>query len=342
MRTFSTTISKIAGFTLVELMMSMAIGAFLIGGVFKVYINGRATQDVIEVQTQLIDDARFSLNSLSYDLRHAGLWGKTNNDSQIARALGTDPATGGRVPELGTAMPDLVGDCAIGWYRDLNQSFYVSENINPYADTCIPKDSYVEKTDVLVVKYAPPTAIPDANLIANVVYIYANHFHGELFIGPTAPQFKRDLEGQVPQNYRLKSRAYFVNTYTDYAGDDYPSLHRIELAVGPSIENTMLIPGVEDFQVQLGYDKDNDRSVDMYVDGNSAELDGDNNLVQVKSVQYWVLLRSRYQELPSGESQSISLAGREVKSYSDGYRRVVMSTVIKLQNRMQKITAAGG
>ncbi|MDH5425639.1 MAG: PilW family protein [Gammaproteobacteria bacterium] len=349
MRNLSQSRSTIMGFTLIELLISMAIGTFLIAGVFKVFSNGRVAQGAIELQTQLIDDARFSLRTLSYDLRHAGLWGRTNNDSEIAGAVGVDPAFG-RSRELTDVYPTLAGDCAADWYRNLNESFFVSENSNPYADTCIPSDQYVPNTDVLVVKYAPPAPIADADLAANVVYIYANSFHGELFIGPTAPQFSRDIADLVPQNFRLKARTYFVNKFTDFDGDNYPSLHRVELAIGPSLTNTMLIPGVEDLQVQLGWDNDNDGSVDMYVDGNSALMQGVEkiDLSQVKSVQFWVLIRAQHADLltdASGtaiETQSLSLAGRPAQLFDDGFRRVVMSTVVKLQNRMHKKTATGG
>jgi len=344
MRSFSQSTSKIAGFTLIELMIALAIASFLIAGVFKVYTNGRVAQGAIEIQTQLIDDGRFALRTLSYDLRHAGLWGRTNNDDQIARALGTE--TSARPPELGEDLPALPSDCYAGWYHDLNKSFFVSENINPYSDTCIPSDHYQPNTDVLVVKYASPTPVVDAVLTNTVVYAYTNHFYGELFVGPNAPQFSRDLPGMVPQNYRLKARAYFVNKFTDFDGDDYPSLHRVELATGPSISNQMLIPGVENLQVQLGWDKDGDeeKSVEMYIDGNSDLITGEANklnLSQVKSVQFWVLLRSRRIELLPGESQYISMAGRAPVEYADGFRRVVMSSVVRLQNRMHKTKAAG-
>jgi len=344
MRSFSQSTSKIAGFTLIELMIALAIGSFLIAGVFKVFTNGRMAQGTVEIQTQLIDDGRFALRALSYDLRHAGLWGRTNNDDQIARALGTEQSA--RPPELPNPLPALPSDCYAGWYYDLNKSFFVSENSNPYSDTCIPSDQYVANTDVLVVKYASPTPLVDTILTSTNVYAYTNHFYGELFVGPDAPQFSRDLPGMVPQNYSLKSRAYFVNRYTDYAGDEYPSLHRIELTTGPSISNQMLIPGVEDLQVQLGWDKDGDEesSVEMYIDANSDLITGEGdklNLSQVKAVQFWVLLRSREIELLPGESQFISLAGREPKEYTDGFRRVVMSSVVRLQNRMHKTKAAG-
>lgn len=339
MRKLSKPTRRIAGFTLIELMVSVAIGSFLMAGVFSVFTNGRQTQGVIEVQTQLIDDARFAIRTLAYDLRHAGLWGRTNNDSLIAGALGVNAEVVER--ELTTSLPAVVGDCEADWYRNLEQSVFVRNNENPYPP-CIPAAYYLADTDVLTLKYAPPTPIADAALAADVVYVYTNFFRGELFVGSPAPQFLRNKEALTPFNYRLKSRAYFVNNHTEFAGDDYPSLHRIDLAAGPSLSNTMLIPGVEDFQIQLGLDIGNNGSVNLYVDADDARLDDDPFFRQVKSVQVWVMLRSRDKEFLDGETQSLSMAGRPAKTFTDGYRRVVVSSVIKLQNRQRYITKAGG
>lgn len=344
----STQINKQAGFTLIELMISVAIGFFLMAGVFTVFSNGRQAQAVIDEQTVLIDDARFAFTSISYDLRHAGLWGRTNNYKEISGTVfdvnGT--LTESTIPREGTAaIPAIVGDCETSWYRNLSESFFVSNNVNPYLTTCIPNGNYQANTDVMVVKYAPPTAIAATSLAADVVYILSNSFQGELFIGDTQPAWTNNIAGLAASNYRLKARAYFVNTFTDVSGDGYPSLHRIELATGPSLTDNMLIPGVEDFQLQLGLDMDNNGSVDMYVDADDARLEWDN----VTTVQFWVLVRSRNGMLRpadvangvAAETQTISMAGRAATTFSDGFKRVVMSTVVKLQNRLAVSDRAG-
>lgn len=321
---------RIAGFTLLELMIASAIGAFLIAGIFTVFANGRKTQGSIEIQTQLIDDGRFALRTLYYDIRHAGLWGKTNNNSKMAGALGV---TKDQVFVDIPTMPVVAGDCTAGWYRNLKESFFVSNNVNPYVDTCIPNGEYKANTDVLVVKYAPPAPVADANLVDKVVYVYANHFQGELFVGKTSPtEWGRTIQGMMAQNFTLRARAYFVNEFSEVNGDGYPSLHRIALAPGPSISRTMMIPGVEDMQIQLGYDTTRDGSVNMYVDADNAVVGPE--MRDVKSVQFWVMLRSRDKELQPGETQSLSMAGRSAVTYNDGYRRVIVSSVVRLQNRL--------
>jgi len=339
MQKISTKMKRAAGFTLLELMIAAAIGSFLLAGVFTVFSNGRQTQAAIEVQTQLIDDGRFALHLLTYDLRHAGLWGQTNNDPYIAGALGVSPNV--TYNNIDPVLPVLAGDCEPGWYRNLSQSFFVANNVNPYvASGCIPNGDYRLDTDVLVVKHASTAPIPNAALAPNVVYVYANNFEGELFVGTPAPTWKQNVQGQEPKNYRLNSRAYFVNEYTALPGDGRPSLHRVQLEVGPSLSNTMMIPGVENFQMQLGLDRNNDGSVNMYVDADNALISP--SLAGVKSVQFWVMLRSVDRELLPGEEQTLSMAGAPAVTYTDGFRRVVVSKVVRLQNRLHNITPAGG
>jgi len=326
----------VAGFTLLELMIAGAIGSFLIAGVFTVFSNGRQTQGMVEAQTQLIDDSRFAMRTLNYDLRHAGLWGKTNKYSNIggAKDVTQDQTPVDPMPVMGP----IGGDCDVDWYRDLKQSFYVKDNSNPYAASCIPNGEYRLNTDVLVTKYAPPTPVADGDLGTGVVYVYANHFEGALFIGPTPQDYKKGKKDE-PENFVLRNRAYFVNEFTYANGDGYPSLHRVELMAGPELTNTMLIPGVEDFQVQLGIDDTGDRSVNRYVDASYS--DDNPELKKVISVQYWLMLRSRDKELKGTETQSLSMAGRAPVVYSDGYRRVVVSSVVKLQNRILLNKSAG-
>ena len=337
MQNLSSNMKRAAGFTLLELLIAAAIGSFLIAGVFTVFSNGRQTQATIEVQTQLIDDGRFALHLLTYDLRHAGLWGQTNDDKRIAGAVGVaDISTRNGNP----VMPALPGDCEPGWYRNLSQSFFVANNVNPYtASGCIPNGDYKANTDVLVIKHASTLPIPNAALAPQVVYVYANHFDGELFVGTNPPTWGQG-DAQPPLNFRLNSRAYFVNEYTALPGDGRPSLRRVQLETGPSLSNTMMVPGVEDFQMQLGLDLDNSGSVNMYVDADNPRISP--SLAGVKSVQFWVMIRSEDKEFLPGETQTLSMGGAPAVTYSDGYRRVVVSKVVRLQNRQHLTTSAGG
>ncbi|MGB0845964.1 MAG: PilW family protein [Thiolinea sp.] len=60
------------GFTLVELMLAMALGIFLIAGVSTVYISSKQTYKVRDQTSELDENARVALRALKHHIEHAG------------------------------------------------------------------------------------------------------------------------------------------------------------------------------------------------------------------------------------------------------------------------------
>ena len=71
------------GFSLVEMMVAMLIGIIILGGIMTMYTNTRDAQRSSEDQIGLVSDARFALETIGYDLRHAGVFGGTNLPTTI-------------------------------------------------------------------------------------------------------------------------------------------------------------------------------------------------------------------------------------------------------------------
>ena len=67
------------GFTLVELIVSMAIGTIIIAGALNVFVtNSKASKDVIQM-THLNQEIRTVMEIMSADIRKAGFWGGALN-----------------------------------------------------------------------------------------------------------------------------------------------------------------------------------------------------------------------------------------------------------------------
>ena len=62
------------GFTLIELMVSMTLGLFLMTGVIQLFLASSQTYSVVASQSQVQDTGRFSLFFLSRGIRQAGYW----------------------------------------------------------------------------------------------------------------------------------------------------------------------------------------------------------------------------------------------------------------------------
>ncbi|TSD79116.1 prepilin-type N-terminal cleavage/methylation domain-containing protein [Pseudomonas sp. KBS0710] len=65
----------VRGFSLVELLLALAVGLLLILGVSQVAISARATQTSQQAAMALQDDARFVLGKMVQDIRQTGMFG---------------------------------------------------------------------------------------------------------------------------------------------------------------------------------------------------------------------------------------------------------------------------
>jgi type IV pilus assembly protein PilW len=75
MNTFS---NKQAGLTLVELMVALAIGSFLIIGAIQIYSQSRQAFVVNESIARVQETAQFAMDTIEADLRMASNWGRNS------------------------------------------------------------------------------------------------------------------------------------------------------------------------------------------------------------------------------------------------------------------------
>lgn len=82
-----------AGMTLVEIMIALLIGAFLLGGVLQIFANSKKTYRMLEELSRLQENGRFGMDFLSRDIRMAGFWGcMIPADEDIAGTEGSSGA----------------------------------------------------------------------------------------------------------------------------------------------------------------------------------------------------------------------------------------------------------
>ncbi|MGB5519420.1 MAG: PilW family protein, partial [Gammaproteobacteria bacterium] len=218
---------------------------------------------------------------------------------------------------------------------DITVPIFASEAVNPYT-TC-PIASHLANTDLLVVRYADSNPVATASLVASTAYVRSNYQAGELFIG-TAPPVIPDDSGSLTDNHLLVARAYYVSDFTDYIGDGLPSLRRVDLVAGPTVQDQLILPGVENLQVQFGIDTNQDRSVDQYVNADQVP-----DWTKVYSARVWVLVRSQHVDKTVDTSETFTIAGNTVAFANDGYRRLLISSVINLRNmiRIDELSVGG-
>ena len=322
------------GFSLVELMVAMVIGLIIMSAAFSMHFATRKTQRVSEMQVDMMADARFAIEMIAYDLRHAGMWGRTNKEGLID-CKSNDAAV--CVPTLGGDTPPttVTNDCIAGgaaWPFDLSRPVFATNNANPYSATCIPlaTEQYLAGTDVLEIRYADSN-IPAPPLLANQAYVRSNFINGRLFVGGSVPVLDSYDTSTLTQNHELHAYAYYISSFTDAAGDGIPSLRRVSLVNGPALQNQTLISGVADLQVQFGEDVNGDQTIDRYVDPPVTDWS------DVYAAKIWLLMRSDTQQLGVNTKKSFLIAGAPAADYGgqDDFRYFMVTSVVNLRNMKQ-------
>jgi type IV pilus assembly protein PilW len=83
------------GMTLIEIMIALLIGAFLIGGVLEIFINSKQTYRMQEGLSRLQENGRFALEFLAKDIRMVGYWGCLTGLGTDIAGTNNNTATGG-------------------------------------------------------------------------------------------------------------------------------------------------------------------------------------------------------------------------------------------------------
>ncbi|MCD2449273.1 PilW family protein [Methylicorpusculum oleiharenae] len=79
--------------TLIEIMIALLIGAFLLGGILQIFINTKQTYRMQEGLSRLQENGRFAMDFLARDIRMAGYWGCLSPISPNVDIAGTNDNT---------------------------------------------------------------------------------------------------------------------------------------------------------------------------------------------------------------------------------------------------------
>lgn len=148
------------GFSLVELMIAMAIGVTLVLGVTQIFLAGRQSFVVQQKTAVLQENARFALSRISRDLRQAGMFGCIDlarlpaaTRDQLPSAFDVPVSFADDVLRLMTAVPvriaaDLSGNHSAASYGA--QWLLVSDCLNELRVAAGPDALEVQPGDVVI------------------------------------------------------------------------------------------------------------------------------------------------------------------------------------------------
>ena len=324
-----------AGLSLVELMVAMAIGTFLLAGAITVFGKTRDLHRTNDAAARLQETARYAMSTIEADLRMANYWGLMSRADLIENGPALDLANPPAVdptyslPAELTSYAATINECGDMWAVKLPA--YI-EATDSYTLGCAAAGGAVAGSDTLTVRRSSTQVISAAALAgtAGRIKLQTSRVQGTLFSSATLPA------GYLPP--LSETRALVVNGY--YVSQDSderagtPSLRRKQLDVAggaPDIRDLQIVPGVEDLQIELGADIDNDQNADYYVQPGTAIPAGD----QIVATRVWLLVRSEQPEVGFTDGRTYDYASRtgaDVLTPGDNFRRLLVSKTIALRN----------
>jgi len=329
------------GLSLIELMVALAIGSFLMIGAIQIYNQSREAFVINESIARVQETAQFAMDTIEADIRMASNWGRSSRGLAIEGRSFVGDANP-------TNIPAVPADCGLLWVLDLGLP--VDGSNNNYGLACLPTaaaGTAQPQSDTITVRRASVAPVMPLN--------------GRLQIQSTRVQGQLFNNGVIPGNFRPPADQAFPATPTDpsathnllvnsyYVAQESelipgaPTLRRKTLTVNAGasvIEDQEVAPGVENIQLQLGIDVDGDNTVDRYVNPGdpiynpNATTAGYVPGARVLTARVWMIVRGITPEQGVRDTNDYKPGDVDLGTLSDadGFRRMQVSKTILLRN----------
>jgi len=326
------TLRRQSGLTLVEMMVALAIGSFLMIGAIQIYNQSRQAFVVNESLGRVQETAQFAMDTIEADLRMASNWGRNSRGLAVeGRSLvGDANPTGLTVP---------VPTCGDDWAFDIGRPIDGSDNA--YALVCAANGGAQANSDVVTIRRASVQAAP---LEVGRLQVQSTRVQGELFeVGAVPAAFLPVTNHPVTGAPSSATHNLMVNSYyvspTSTLIPGVPTLRRKTLTVlngAPFILDQEVAPGVENIQLQLGIDVDEDNTVDRYVnpgdDVYNPAAAGYVPGARVMTARIWLLVRGVTTEFGLQDARNYQPGNANIGQMNDSFRRLQISKTILLRN----------
>jgi len=311
------------GLTLVELMVALAIGSFLIIGAVQIYNQSRQAFVVNESIARVQETAQFAMDTIEADLRMASNWGRNSRGLAVeGRSI-----DGNTNPKNLTVPTPSCGDA---WAFDLAKP--IDGTDNGYGLACAAEGGSVGNSDVITVRRTTvqPMPLEDGRL-----QIQSTRIQGEMFEDDVIPPGFTPADSST---HNLVVNSYYVAPTSDLI-PGVPTLRRKTLTIdsgAPAVEDQEVAPGVENIQIQLGIDVDEDNTVDRYVNPGDEIYDpaaaGYVPGARVLTARVWLVVRGVTTEFGLQDARNYAPGNANIGQVNDSFRRLQVSKTILLRN----------
>ena len=347
------------GLTLIELMIAMVLGLLLIAGISQVFVSNQQSYRVTEEQSRLQENARFSFEFLTRDIREAGYSGcrviEQMNVQNVANApipgfsaqstingneaTGASPAVWGPALDASIAGTVIAGTDVITLQKGSSCGATLVGNLsssNANIQVASPNSCGLTAGDALMIADCEDAHIFRAtNVSSGGTQTIAHgssqntgtHFcNNQAGIGTgSCGTGNAKLYGSDAELLKFSSLTYYVRL----GAGGRNSLWVYDNTKATNAFNPMeLVEGVENMQVQYGLDTTGNDIVDSYQGASSI-----GSWDEVVSAEISLLLETQDNNLTT-TNQMYTYDGATVTAADRRIRRV-FTTTISIRNRVQ-------
>ncbi|BBU03266.1 MULTISPECIES: PilW family protein [Aeromonas] len=320
------------GFTLVEWLIAMLIGVFLIGGGLSIFVASRATTEDAFDQSELQENGRIAMRLLTQDLKWAGFWGDYTG-SPMATGRGVTLSSGSTVlaandclDNLGRgSLPPSVGTNRGLWVTRVDSNRAIAGG----AFSCIPVASRIANSDVISIKRLIGLPLADAAATANRFYLATTTQAAQMFKGGETVPSTTAMPARQLWEYQ-----HFIYYLSPNATGN-PELRKRYLTAngGSVLISGPMAEGIERMTVLFGVDDSPvpDGEIDRYVaTANVTEQEWSEG--RVVAARIFILVRSLQASSSYVNNNVYQVGSVSVSGNGDGFRRLLLETSVSLRN----------
>lgn len=329
------------GFSLVEIMVALAVSMLLLAGVIAIFGSSRASYETTDKLSRIQENGRFAIDQIVRDIRAAGYVGCARAPTYLSSSLNVTatqwdfldgPVRGFESTGAGTWNPPLtnVNATAASSGNDvllLRGPRRDAEPLRLTADMASGSDS------ISVPNVTSGLRAGDAALVYSCeaqAFFQVTSFAGGTIEHSDESGSPGNVTGDIQYAFRKNAEVVPVHTVLYYlrastADATTTSLWR-KIASNDAEE---LVEGVERMELEFGLDTNGDTVVDDYV---TADAVG--NWGNVYSVSVALLVRSPEQYGTDLDKRTYRLLSVDVDAPNDRYMRDVFSATANLRNRV--------
>jgi type IV pilus assembly protein PilW len=269
------------GVSLIELMITLALGAIVLGTVLRAFVTSQDTYRVQEDAARVQENLRFALGEIAKAVREAAFYGG---------ARSSDVAV-----EVATTTTDA--PCSPAWSATPSNALRGFEGANRSPAPICTVSRYIPQSDLLVATFANPDAMPRPSeyVASDVAFGPGNLFlraqvggKGAIFEGaagrPAALLRVPGTDTDGIHEYRLRTMAYSLGLFDSGSQASAPTLYVCDSATrcGTRTNPQPLVEGIEQLQVDFGVDADGDHTAEQFIPSAALTVENWSQIVAVR------------------------------------------------------------